>query len=87
MNSSGKTSSNGSTNDSSTKSSYSTNGGYSSPKISRAAKKARDTTGYRCVKEGRMFILEIPYKFKVPPLLEFIRVSLPMSCIVADYAR
>eukprot|EP00596_Hydrurales_sp_CCMP1899_P004264 CAMPEP_0119038926 /NCGR_PEP_ID=MMETSP1177-20130426/8130_1 /TAXON_ID=2985 /ORGANISM="Ochromonas sp, Strain CCMP1899" /LENGTH=238 /DNA_ID=CAMNT_0007002135 /DNA_START=510 /DNA_END=1223 /DNA_ORIENTATION=+ len=85
MNSSGKTPSNGSgngtsangsstngnsANGSSTKSSYSTNGGFSSPKMSKGAKKAKDMTGYRCVKEGRMYILEIPYKFKAAPLLE-----------------
>jgi hypothetical protein len=42
---------------------------------------------YITLKGGGVFISEIPYKFKVQLQLEFIRINLPMACIVADYTR
>lgn len=80
------TSNQGSSNGSHSASS-SSDSGSNNPKISKGARKSKDFTGYRCVKEGRIYLLEIPYKFRVSTLLEFIRVSLPMSCLVADYTR
>lgn len=53
--------------------------------MSSGKRKALDNTGFRCVKEGNSYLLEIPHTFKIPALLEFVRVNLPMTSLLAAH--
>ena len=53
--------------------------------VTKGQRKAMDITGFRCVKEGKTYLIEIPHKFKVPALLEFIRLNLPLTNPMAGY--
>jgi hypothetical protein len=60
--------------------------GKESVGMSSGQRKALDTTGFRCVKEGKSYLLEIPHTFKIPALLEFVRANLPMTSLLADFS-
>lgn len=53
--------------------------------MSKGKRKALDTTGYRCVQEGRSYLIEIPHTFKAPAMLDFLRISLPMTNPLTAY--
>jgi hypothetical protein len=60
--------------------------GKESAGMSSGQRKALDTTGFRCVKEGKSYLIEIPHTFKIPALLEFVRVNLPMTSLIAEFS-
>lgn len=64
-----------------TSSSHSRNG------LSRGKFKAFDTTGFRIVTEGKSYLIDVPYDFRVPAFLQFVRLNLPLSSLTAEYTQ
>jgi hypothetical protein len=55
--------------------------------LSKGKFKALDMTGFRVVTEGRSHLIDVPYNFRVPAFLQFIRLNLPLSSLTAEYTK
>ena len=55
--------------------------------LSKGKFKAFDMTGFRVVTEGRSYLIDVPYNFRVPAFLHFIRLNLPLSSLTAEYTK
>jgi hypothetical protein len=55
--------------------------------LSKGKIKAMDMTGFRVVTEGRSYLIDVPYNFRVPAFLQFIRLNLPLSSLTAEYTK
>ena len=55
--------------------------------LSRGKFKALDMTGFRIMTEGKSYLIDVPYDFRVPAFLQFIRLNLPLSSLTAEYTK
>ena len=62
-----------------------TSGSQSRNGLSKGKFKALDMTGFRIVNEGKSYLIDVPFDFKIPAFLQFVRLNLPLSSLTAEY--